>query len=436
MTPALPPPRVTSAAVCLLLVFLVRGCVALATVPPWQNPDEPQHVLAIWFAGSSDRSPEAVGRMEDAILSSMVRHDWWRLVGARQPSPPPTRFDQDPELVKRHFQLPRSDGLYYAMAARIARGDDPEAILRRTRALSLIAGLGIVLLAWDVGRMLLGAWSGIGVMALLALHPQVVLVATTASADAFVGLLSAAMLWAATRSLDAERPIAWLSLAVMLAALSALARRLGVTVVPIAAWVVSVCVAVRSRREAARLVATLAGLSAIVGALVAWSFGDLVRWYSTEIQALLAQRAEPVGWTAGFLGLYHSSWIAAGWLRFAPPDAWRSLLAIFTAAAGLGVVGALVAARSARTRLAIVVAGGAVLLQLASLLVRQYLAGEGGQGRYLSPVAIPLALLVWIGVTGWGPAGWRRVAACALVSGAMLLDAAAWSFVIWPAFSP
>lgn len=182
--------RALRAAACVLVIFVIRLALALGSVPPWQNPDEPQHVMAVWFAGGHDPSPDAVARMEGAVIESMARHRWWELVGESTPSPLPVRFADDEALEERWIAMPRSDGLYYAVASAVCAAPSPEDTLEAARRLSAAAGLGVVVLAMAIGRSLLASWTGVGVGAVLALHPQFLVVATTASADAFIALLS------------------------------------------------------------------------------------------------------------------------------------------------------------------------------------------------------------------------------------------------------
>lgn len=427
--------RAFGALAAILVLFALRLGLALLSVPPWQHPDEPQHVMAVWARTAPDVSADAVATMERKVIASMTRHRWWDRVGAPQPASPALRFADDPELVRRHVMLPRSDGLYYGAAATFVHQLDPEQILWSARAFSVASAMGTLVLAFAFGRALMGAWAGVGVAAILALHPQYALVATAASGDAFVGLLSAGVLWSAAEGLRSARAPMWLALAVAFAVAAMLSRRLGFTVALVAAWAILVTLTSRGSREALRLGAGAALALALAGAGLLWSGGDTLRHTIGELRTITQVRPAQFDLWAGLAGLQQSSWLTAGWLTSAPGPSWRVVFAGLTACALLAPAMAWIQSRPMLARGAALLAGGAVALQVGALLTRQFLVGEMSQGRYLSPVAVALAALLWAGVAGAVPRRWQPAAAAGLVGLMAAIDAAAWAQVVVPAFS-
>jgi hypothetical protein len=290
-------------------------------------------------------------------------------------------------------------------------------------------------LAIAIGRILLGPWAGLGVGAVLALHPQFLLVATTASADAFIALLATATFWMAVTALSSPRPLAWLAAAAVPTFAAVLSRRLGLTVLPVACWAVAVVVVARGRRGAVGLGLSSLALIIAAGAAVAWWQAPGLQQLVEEAMVLWRNRPQEFDLWTGVAGLHRSAWMTAGWLRFGPAEFWHVTAGLLAAAASVGLVAVAISPRTNGARAAVALGCGAAALQVGALLGRQFIAGEVSQGRYLAPVAVPLALLLWLGTVEAVPPRWRRLAATALLLWLAAFDASSWAQVIWPAFS-
>ena len=98
------------AALCLLLNFII---------PPFQNPDEPQHFRDVLvYALGEDHAPE----VEERLIEQMDRYDWWRKAGMGRPAVLPRRFADIPFLhLPGSATVAGQPVLYHAAAGRLLR---------------------------------------------------------------------------------------------------------------------------------------------------------------------------------------------------------------------------------------------------------------------------------------------------------------------------
>ena len=420
---------------CLCALIALRLLLALAVVPPWQHPDEPQHVLAVCLHGGLASPSQAEHEVE--ILRSMARHEFWGRLSLAPPPTTHTRFEEDPQLLGLEMRLPGGGGAYYRLAglwSQALGARDVDDVLRATRVLSAAAGVLTVLLAFLAVRLLLGTWSAAGVGCLAALHPQFALIATTASPDAVVGAMAALVIWMGMRSLDSRRPYLWLASALPVIAFAALSRRIGMTLIPLGAWLALLSLAQHGPRRAARSLLVLlgvlvAGLAAVTGMapqVLQSAVGDAV--------LLLTRGTGEISYWGVLRGLHHSAWLSGGWLRLSPPLWWIDILAVLTVVAVAGAVRAAASGSWPRARLAVVASLGAITLQLVAIYVAYVRVGQGAPGRYLTPVGVLVMILLWVGVVtldGGKPGRWP---ALVLVASMAVLSVGAWTSVILPGF--
>ncbi len=131
------------AAILLSLILLIRGITYIAVVPLWQAPDEPSHLEYAMLMGRLDRPPtfqDEDASVEQAILRSMGRHDFWRLVGEKSPETTPTSFRQVPFLRNSGTQLGNEPPLYYIVPAVLSRlaGGNVDSLAYAVRGYSLL----------------------------------------------------------------------------------------------------------------------------------------------------------------------------------------------------------------------------------------------------------------------------------------------------------
>lgn len=423
-----------------LTLLLIRLAALTHIVPPWQHPDEPQHVLAAMLRlPSIAGQPGGPARAESDIVASMVEHGWWRHLGHADPVPTPTTFDAGPAPIAGVYGPAGGSQLYYRWVAVIAnqlglgRADD---VLALMRALSLCAGI----LAWwpalEGARLLAGprvaGWAGMA----LALHPQFALVSTAASPDAFINLSGTVLFLCVARMAAGLLDTTTLVTALAAGTIGALTRRLGLPLLIVAVVVAFVGVVQRMRfspTEARREVKWGITALTLVGGLAAtlWGGSDLlVMWDYT--QRLLRENtvtiADPLGYATS---LFDSAWLNAGWLTYPAPAPWRYGLRAVVSLCVLGLPLALFDQKRARVALGVCVL--LIGVQLAAVYYSYFRVGLGAQGRYLLPVIAP-----WLLALGVGAEQWRRVLRlpALLVMGAVAvgLDLVFFAYVLVPAY--
>jgi hypothetical protein len=447
----------------LLACLAAQLLIVLTVVPPWQNPDEPQHLLAVRLIvahgpGFTLGARDAAG--EQQIVASMARHGWWHHYGRQTPDPLPTTFADGPAVVVQDdFVPPSGSRLYYRAVAFVFRTLGIESVVPQMytmRLLSAAAAMLTVVAVWAGARVWLDLLPTIVTTALLVLHPQFVIVSTTASPDALTNLATAVVWWKALALM--KGPATFAELAVMWAAgiLAFLTRRMALPLV-CGATLVSVLVFGRAIL-AGRMTAGVRRfgyvfVTLLIVAASAWASApddldvrtmqwqlSLVADTLSAIQSIrfspeqaahnLADRLDRL--PQFLLGLFESFWIAAGWLRYKASGVWYAGAAFPTAVALAGIALCFARARTIPVTAAFV----AVLLQMSAVVI-YYLGimGSGPQGRYLFPVLPAILFLLW---AGWNSILSRfvqpSVAALSLVTIFGLLNASAWGFVVLPAF--
>lgn len=437
------PPLLMLAVVAL---FVTQCLVAIAVVPPWQNPDEPQHLmttrLVVTHGSNFDLERDLDRESERTIIASMARHGWWRHYRMATPDPLPETFEDGPAKVVGQYFGPLGGGsrMFYSAIATVVRVgaiDDVIAQLYLMRVVSVLAGALTLWCVWSGTRRVAGDQGAAVVATILALHPQFVLVSTSASPDAFVNL-AGALVWrqiAVLVSSDvALADVAWL----WVGAIGAfMLRRLGAPLVALAA-VMTVIVGWRALRGKRRWrpVVFAAGLAAVLAVVLLAAVSDFaralefIRFDPAQSLATSVSRAEQL--PAFFDMMYRTFWLAAGWLRYQGPWWWHAVTVCLCAVASIGVVGPVL-----RLRASVMVAAAAVAIQVIPVVAYHFgILESGPQGRYLFPVLAPLLFLLWV--------GWRNVltrfvpvpvAAMSLVTLAALLNVSAWGAVVLPAFT-
>jgi hypothetical protein len=274
-----------------LLLFEVLAVGYALVIPPWQTPDEPQHMVHVevvrrgGFRAAEDllpyKAPSArlVGvqsQVQREIVDSMRDTDAGRwLPGARSALragvvPGPPELNHPP--------------LYYDVAAVVVRPFGGMPVVARLAILRLVGVVFATCVVWccgAAGRLLFRRKPWAEVPAVIAVAvPTFVLFAGAVNNDALAQLLAALLLLLLLAGvLDASRlarPLPWLVLMVVLVALGVLTKRTFVPLVP----VVLVAMAVRLRRHPRAMLAALALVEATVAiTLAAGAEARLASWH-------------------------------------------------------------------------------------------------------------------------------------------------------------
>jgi hypothetical protein len=197
------------------LLFAAAALFLLGVVvPPFQNPDEPQHfAVAVLFARGASGGGAERAAVESGVLRMMDRANWWRLVGIGRPQRLP-RSLSDVEFLMEGMgtssdfrdRLMNYD-LWHRLAGAAMRpvaGWGLERLYYLARAASAIFLIGTFFLLWKAFEIL-GGWFGEGARLgfyLVFFLPQFWLMGTAVSPDAFVALLCAAFFYGAAKMLS------------------------------------------------------------------------------------------------------------------------------------------------------------------------------------------------------------------------------------------
>ena len=439
---ALSPRRILA---LIVAVFVLRALLAIAIVPPWQHPDEPQHFEFIYILarqGQLDLSERSDVDLERSILSSMSAHGWWRHYGEPEPRPLPVDFSEIPEHI---WGVGTSPPVYYllgAAALKLARPDSLTGQYYVLRWMALAFAVPALLCVWAGARRLFGVQVATGATLLTALHPQFVLMSTAVNPDVLVSLCGAVVWWQGARFLTGGPAAVSMVLMTCATVIGVLTKRVAAPLVLM--LVVAPVVAARfgrpgAWRAAGLAVAVIAGGMVLVGlAGVVWFGEEVVRlreYWGLLMTFSWSDRARDWTFFQRFTArLFDSAWLVAGWLRYPAPPAWLATVWLLTVGA---VAGCLIGARRsgmAKWRAGLVLAGALVAIQTVGVYVGFYMNGFGPHGRYLFPVIGPFMALFWIGIHSWWPQRLWPFVSAVLVALMFALDAIGWAGVLIPAY--
>lgn len=276
----------------LILIFfigLLNASLFVLATPPWQAPDEPGHFEYACLLGQLRRPLQGHDRslpLQQAIIASLDRHDFWSRVREPQPAALPASFAADPFLLRSASQVGDEPPAYYLAPAGICLLPLSLEVQARLMRLwgALLFGLAAAATAW--------AWSG-GPQRrpgcavtrlhplLLALLPMPAFIAGSVNNDS-LALLSATLVFAAALRLQR---LGWtwqrgLGLAALLA-LALASKKTNAFLLPwLAALTATACWGWLGRRgwsQARRLVVVAALLGAAI-LLLAWPTAAPAGW--------------------------------------------------------------------------------------------------------------------------------------------------------------
>jgi len=460
-----------------LLFILVAGLAlslfCAAATPPWQVPDEPQHLQMARLLADLGHWPTLTDvwgatDMRDQIYESLVQNRFWEIRAHR--SPPPSLWEGTaPDVLLPPIYVPPG---YYSLAAGVLRvmGSAPLDAQRIVlRLLSALAGLAELYFIFRMSRLISPGQRALvlAATAFAAFLPMRAYITGGVSSDPLAAMASAAALWAmlawVRRPLTPARGAA---LGLLLAA-ALLTKRTTAFLLPLLAVFL-----ILNRRNEPRMTRINAneGISVeshgsrpswigagllflcLVIPLVAWTlgrpalaqpgeawpypggapgglFGTFPEWlarpFSTEAWSLSALRQYAVS-----LGVtFASFWGNFGWLTIPLGLEWYAALAILTGLAGLGLARAAWKQRGHLQPETALVAWAAAfaLAQVVAAMVSQ---GIPQQGRYLFPALGPIACGLVRGWAEWLPERARRILPLAVGVGMLALFAVSMSYFL------
>lgn len=193
-----PPPSRPKWLAALFVLAASSLAFSVAAIPPWQSPDEPTHFeYARLLARDGWRSPlRPDPALEEAIIASLSRNDFWRFVKVYPPERPPRTFLAAPFLCQAPTQIGKNPPGYYLLAAQVLRFCPRQSLVAQLYCLRLLNALLSLL---TVGAVFLcareafggGFFPALAAAAFAAVLPQFAVIGGSVSPDPLSNLLGA-----------------------------------------------------------------------------------------------------------------------------------------------------------------------------------------------------------------------------------------------------
>ncbi|HEC35127.1 MAG TPA: DUF2142 domain-containing protein [Anaerolineae bacterium] len=486
-------PRVRGTTVALAGFALLRGLLYALIVPPWQAPDEPQHLqhalLMLESPGQITRE-EAYGSQDliEGVHRSLVTQQFWFF---RAHDIPPS----EPQYVAAFSHPP----LYYVLAALVIaplRGADLCVQLYAVRILSVFLTTVAVLVTLCIGRRIFPdkpevTYAATAVALLLPMHT---FVGASVNNDVLAELIGSLIVFLSVDLTVRGPSLRRLLTLALVNALALLTKRTlffaMVLSIIVCGWVLFRWMRGLDRRQILSGLLLLLTFFAIahdtgIGLLrlingemqkpfsfhawmvaregpyrvflpyavdeqlppptlaeraVFWVTRQMDRWTAPVRPGLTVSRRSLSVWDmVAYLGItFAGFWGNFGWLNVPLSVRWYLLLLLATAAslAGLVRLGVLLACgrvrwdRERRKGLAVVV--GAAALCSVQLLGTMIARGQPQQGRYLFPALPAFAILLVLGWLYVVPSRWRKEVSWLISIGLALLDTVVLVYTIIP----
>lgn len=179
-----------------MALVLIRGCVFVLSIPPWQHPDEPTHFEHVRMIAETGRLPapsDVSLPIRREIAASMLQHQFWR--GIQQPTLDDKTLSTVGTSPLGIYTLTQPE-LYYIVAAlwlKLWLGLPVDLQLYLVRMLSVLMSLIVITCGYFVARLLNPAqpYVATAVCAFLVFMPGYTDIMSAVSNDALVNSLGA-----------------------------------------------------------------------------------------------------------------------------------------------------------------------------------------------------------------------------------------------------
>ncbi|MDP8235540.1 MAG: DUF2142 domain-containing protein [Candidatus Erginobacter occultus] len=448
----------------VLSATAILGLATIVLIPPWQSPDEPTHFeyAKVLAQGEYPWSPRPDFQLQERIIVSLDRYDYWRYVGVERPLPLPKIFRKGPFLSIAPTQIGKNPPLYYFIASLILRLSpfrSLETELYLLRIFSLFFTILTVALVGGCAAEVFGRSSPLvpAAAAAAAFIPQFLVIGTSVSPDPAINFCGAAVIYLTLKFQKTGFSLSRTIIILLCFGLGLLANyKILILLVALPGVVIIHLLFHRGNDlSPGRAVGWAGGvfLSLLVGYLaLAWYYPSIARLFtarlnilcSTLVSFLRGQTVFPPRYWSWFNNeLFKSFWLKYGHLQFELPPAVYLMLKIFSLISLLGLGLFLVRWVSAR-KIPRCREGELVitLLVFAALALGAYYlfwglkgANTTTQGRHLFLVMPAWAILITLGWSSLFPARWDRSVGYGLLAAFFLLAVVSILFFILPTFS-
>jgi len=344
----------------ILTASLLLGIIYIYIIPPWQSPDEPTHLeyAEVLAEGAPPWAPQPRPDLQEKIIASLDRHDYWRYVWVEKPEPLPTTFRETPFLFAAATQIGKNPPFYYLLASwilRLSPSLSVEGELYRLRIISLIFSVLTVGVVWACAAEIFGSSSPIcpAAAGITALLPQFMVIGTSVSPDPAVNLLGGVTIWLILRLQRRGFTLSRILILLLCYGIGLLVNYKFLILLPVLPGVVFIHLCFNPHRiiSLKKLVLWSGG----IGAILLLAYSGLV-WYFPEIARIFVIRVNilyltlssflkgntllPAGhWHWFNSELFKSFWLKYGWLKYELPSIFYLILQIasLAALAGIGI---------------------------------------------------------------------------------------------------
>ncbi|MCX6348168.1 MAG: DUF2142 domain-containing protein, partial [Candidatus Aureabacteria bacterium] len=186
---------------------------SLAVIPPWQSPDEPTHFefAALLARDGLSLHPRPDPALQEEIIVSLDRYEFWRFAGIPRPQPLPRTFISSPFLCQAPTQIGKNPPGYYLLAAFVLKLCPRETLIGE---MYWLRGLNAIFAFLTVGAVFLcarkvfrgGFYPALAAAGFVAALPQFAVIGTSVSPDPLTNLLGAVFIYGALASPDPRAP--------------------------------------------------------------------------------------------------------------------------------------------------------------------------------------------------------------------------------------
>jgi len=443
------------------IFFVVVGILFNFIIPPFQNPDEPQHFGAVLIKARGEEQREVV---EQEIIRFMDKHHWWKLLGMGRPKDLPDKIsdirfimDYGPSSDFRD-RLNRIFLYHFIMGnvVRVSFRDDIVSAYYLCRLVSFLFIFGAVFLTAVSLRKIAGKYEELfswGLLFILFL-PQFLVNIVSVNADCMAIFLSAAFFYAVVSLIKGEVKLIHFVLIYTSAVAGFMTDRSTFLLLPLSLIVPFFLI--RGEKYKNLIVYSITFLMAVLMLSTLFviffplqadsSIGLFTKSFAEIGEALPGMLAFDSQSTGFFNLLCDSFLLKFGWASFGTGMTvyfiWRVL--IFATIIGVGAYFIkYILAKIKRKRREIEndsylkITGFfllAIVFQLLAVWTYYGSHGMGGQGRHFFPLILPIAFLFTLGLKTFGDlickgAGKKAVAVFVLVE-FIFLNYCIWNYLV------
>jgi len=445
---AKPSSGISKILVLLIGLAVLRGLLYSAIIPPWQAPDETSHFEYMrllyekrrLLSCAEDRTPF----LERAIILSLYEHNFWRYIYRQPPEPLPSSLWDIPFLQEVCF-LDRPSLAYLVGALFLAPVSSQGLVVQlySTRIASVLLGGLVVWIAYKATREIFpdDDFLALIVPAFITFLPMQTYIYSSANDTPLATVFASAAIYFLLRT--SKRGVSFSDMLgyILMVTLALWTKATTLFLVPLTVVTMPFCL-VRSRRETSSASPSRNNIL-LLGAIIALvlvatryspSYSVLAAFIPHVRHPFSGGHFSPQALTrypAAFVSTFVSFWGVFGWMALPVNPLFYKIAAALVLMSAAGLIRLALEITRGRApqgciegRVLSILAASA-FLAMASLVGFTVCFPEGiyyGQGRYLFPAVLPVAVLFILGLRHWLPYRRRRLVPTLIICSLFLFD--------------